>query len=99
MHFYCPRFKEHLHYFLRCSPADNGVVDDYYTLALHRLRYGRQLRLHALVANMLFGLDKGAVNVAVFCESEFKRYTRCSRKTERNRYSSFRDGNDHVGIE
>ena len=97
MHLECSRLEEHRDDLPGGRAADDGVVDDDHSLAGH-LRQRIELRLDAVLAQRLIGLDERAPDIAVldqpFCEGDPAR----AREADRGRGAGIRDRHHEVGL-
>src|SRR3989344_9265867 len=68
-----PSFKKHRNDLPRGRAPHDGIIEYGNAPPCDHLFLYRELGFYALLADMLLGLDKGAMNVAIFRETHFKR--------------------------
>ena len=99
MHFGRPGLLEHLHDALRGGAAHDGIIDDDHALALDHAAHCGQLHTHALLAQLLRGLDEGACHVLVLDQTHFVRQAGLLRIAGSRRQGGVRHGDDHIGVD
>src|SRR5262245_49055187 len=72
MNLCCSRSPNHFDNLTAGRSADKGIVDQNNTFASEEIGDWVQLDPHSEMSNRLFGLDKGATNVVIPNQSEFK---------------------------
>src|SRR3989338_7901401 len=96
MHFSSSCLKKHLDDLARSGTAHDRIVYHDDALPFDRAYDWGQFRLHALLADVLFRLDEGPMDVSVLGERELHGYSRCARESHRRRNRCLGHGNDYV---
>src|SRR3989344_5048880 len=97
VHFLRTGFKKHGDYLSRGRATHDGIIENGNAPACDDFFLHGELCFYALLADVLLGLDKGAVNVAIFGEAHFKRNATRLGVAYCRGYRGLGDRNDDVG--